>query len=153
MRPVANCLAVFLTSCADNAQHLPLVIDGAVYAVPESHVQSRADAPFRFVRIKPPDRPFELVFDSRSLKRTDRNGWPVIFSLNDGTAPNIDYAESEGLRIVCTRAPAPGGGCGFKLSDHRTEWTVLFPQIHLPAAGRIQEDAASQLQAYRRRGA
>ncbi|HVL29976.1 MAG TPA: hypothetical protein VM326_04575 [Sphingomicrobium sp.] len=143
-------MAVFLTSCADDAQHLPLVIDGAVYAVPESHVQSRADAPFRFVRIKPPDRPFELVFDSRSLKRTDRNGWPVIFSLNDGTAPNIDYAESGDIKIVCVRASAPGGGCGFKLSDQGTEWTVFFPQMLLSSAGKIQEEAVLQLQTYRR---
>jgi hypothetical protein len=150
MRPVAICLAIFLTSCADDAQHLPLVIDGAAYAVPDSHVQSHASAPSQFIRIKPPDRPFELAYDSRSLKRTDHNGWPVIFSLNDGTAPNIDYAESGGIKIVCIRASAPGGGCGFKLSDQGTEWTVLFPHMLLASAANIQEEAALQLQTYRR---
>ena len=150
MRLITLCLAVALASCADAARDSPLVIDGIAYSVPVTHAQSRAGTPpLQFIRIRPPDRPFELIHDHRTAKKVATNGWPVIFSLNDGTAPTVEHAESDGLKIVCVRAPAPAGGCGFRLSDRGAEWTVLFPQMHLASAGRIRDEAAAQLQAYR----
>jgi hypothetical protein len=124
--------------------------DGAYYDVPANHVQSHTLAPHLFVRVKAPQRSFELVYDSRSAQRTAANGWPVIFSLNDRTAPHIEYVEVHGQKVVCRKASAPEGGCGFKLIHQGMKWSVLFPQEHLASIGDMQIEAVSQLQIYRR---
>lgn len=150
MRLMAIILAGFLASCADDRQHVTLVMDGVAYDVPDAHVKSHTSSPHQFLRIKTPDHSFELAYDGRLQQRTAPNGWPVIFSLNDGTAPNLEHIESGGHKIVCRRAAAPKGGCGFRMIDHGTEWSVLFPRERLASIGDVQLEAASQLKSYRR---
>ena len=147
-RLTAIILTSLMASCVDDKQHVSLVKDGVVYAVPTAHMISHTNTPHQFIRIKHPDRPFELAFDSRSAQRTAPNGWPVIFSLNDGTAPNVDYVESAGHKVVCRRAPAPVGGCGFRMIVHAGDWSVLFPPDQLANIGAIRSQAARQLETY-----
>ena len=150
MRLMAIILAGLLASCADDRQHVTLVMDGVAYDVPDAHVKSHTSSPHQFVRIKTPDHSFELAYDGRLRQRTAANGWPVIFSLNDGAAPNLEHIESGGHKVVCRRASAPKGGCGFRLVHQGTEWSVLFPRDRLASIGEVQSQAASQLESYRR---
>lgn len=147
---MAIILAGLLASCTDDRQHVTLVMDGVAYDVPTAHVKSHTSSPHQFVRIKTPNHPFELAYDDRLLQRATPNGWPVIFSLNDGTAPNVELIQSGDHKVVCRRAPAPGGGCGFRLIHQGTKWSVLFPRDHLASIGYFQAEAASQLQSYQR---
>ena len=139
-----------LGACAEDTDYLSVAMDDVAYDVPTAHVQSYTREPHQFVRIKGPDHGFELAYDSRSTQRTAPNGWPVIFSLNDGRAPNVEYFDAGGQKIVCRKASAPDGGCGFKLVDQGAQWSVLFPQERLESVADIQAEAASQLEAYRR---
>lgn len=147
---MAIIVAALLASCAEDRQHVTLVMDGIAYDVPAAHVKAHTSTPHQFVRIKTPDQPFELAYDGRLRQRTAPSGWPVIFSLNDGTAPNLEHFESGGHKIVCRRASAPKGGCGFRLVHRGTEWSVLFQRDRLPAIGEVRAEAAAQLESYRR---
>src|SRR5687768_8777789 len=120
------------------------------YGVPTAQLLSYTWTPHLVIRIKAPHRPFELGFDSRSAQRTAPNGWPIIFSLNDKAAPHIAYGETRGQKIVCRKASAPEGGCGFTLIDQGIEWSVLFPEEGLASIVDMQTGAVSQLQSYRR---
>ncbi len=150
MRIGAIILTGLLAACAESRQNVSLITDGESYAVPTPHVKSHTSAPHRFMRIKAPDRNFELTYDDRLLQRTAPNGWPVIFSLNDGAAPNLAYLERDGHKIVCRRASAPKGGCGFRLDHRGTEWSVLFPIDRLSAFDEVRTNATAQLDSYRR---
>ena len=148
MRFTAIILTSLLASCVDDKQHVTLVMDGVAYVVPTAHVKSHTITPHQFIRIKEPDRPFELAYDDRLLQRTGPSGWPVIFSLNDGAAPNLEYLESGGHKVVCRRASAPIGGCGFRLVHQGTQWSVLFPQERLPSVDEVRSNAMAQLDSY-----
>ena len=130
---------------------MTLVMDGIAYDVPAAHVKSHTDSPHRFIRIKEADRNFELAYDDRLLQRSAPNGWPVIFSLNDGAAPNLAYLERNGQKIVCRRASAPKGGCGFTLHHQGTQWSVLFPIDRLESIDEVRSNATAQLDSYRRK--
>lgn len=150
MRQMAIILAGLLASCVDDKQHVTLVMDDIAYDVPVAHVKSHTGSPHQFVRIKTPDHSFELAYDGRLRQRTGPNGWPVVFSLNDGSAPNLELIDSGGHKVVCRRASAPKGGCGFRLVHRGTEWSVLFPRDRLANIGAVQAEAAAQLESYRR---
>jgi hypothetical protein len=83
MRLLALVFAALLVGCAGGQRTASLKIGDAVYRVPERHILSLTEAPHQFVRIKDPERRFELVYDSRTQGRDDALGWPVLFSLND----------------------------------------------------------------------
>ena len=148
---MAIIVAALLASCAEDRQHVTLVMDGFAYDVPAAHVKSHTSSPHQFIRVKAPDRNFELAYDDRLLQRSAPNGWPVIFSLNDGAAPNLAFLERNGHKIVCRRASAPKGGCGFRLDHRGTQWSVLFPQERLPSMHAVRSNATAQLDSYLRK--
>jgi hypothetical protein len=137
-----------LSACANDTNILSFVVGDAEYKVPAAHVQSFSRAPHQFVRIKPPGQPFDLVYDSR-LSPQARNGWPMIFSVNDGSSPYVERRDSVGQKIVCRRAAAPASICGLALEDAGVKWSVLFAREHIPAAGKLFARASKQLQEYR----
>lgn len=149
MKALALIPALALAACGsgDGAVTSISLGDGT-YLVPSAQILSVSREPHQFVRIKPPEHSFELVHDSRSAARTDQFGWPVIFSLNDETAPSINRHARDGLMVVCREAVNPRGGCGLKVSHRGAEWAVLFPRAQFGAAEAIREQALALLDAY-----
>lgn len=146
MRFLALVLPLAVAACASGETRVTtLRVGDGTYRVPDAHILSVSREPHQFVRIKPPERTFELVYDRRTAARTDRFGWPVIFSLNDERAPNIDRHEGG---VVCREAVNPRGGCGLKVTHGGAEWTVLFPRAHFAAAQDIRQRALAVLAAY-----
>ena len=137
-----------LSACADKSDLLRFNVDGVEYEVPAGHIRSFSRAPHQFMRVKAPGQPFDLAYDSRLAGRAS-SGWPVIFSLNDVPAPNVTYLESGGHKIVCRKASAPFGGCGFVIDDGEVKWSVLFSEEQVPAAKELHVRASEQLQKYR----
>ena len=144
--------AGMLGACADESHSLLFSVAGVEYEVPAGHIQSFSSAPHQFIRIKAPDQPFDLAHDSRLMPHGS-NGWPVVFSLNDGKAPNVEYLQSGRHKIVCRKASAPEGGCGLTVDDAGVKWSVLFPERQLAVADDLYARASKQLQDYRTEGA
>lgn len=136
MRLLALVFAMLLVGCAEGERATSLRIGDAVYRIPQKHILSLTEQPHQFVRIKDPERNFELVYDSRTEDKEDALGWPVLFSLNDAGAPKIERHSSGDLKVVCRRAVNPRGGCGVRISHEGADWTVLFPRAHFEALGR-----------------
>ena len=148
MRSLVLVLPLALAACASGETPITTISLGdATYRVPDAHILSVSREPHQFVRIKPPERTFELVYDSRTAAQTDRFGWPVIFSLNDERAPNIDRHGGD-LMVVCREAVNPRGGCGLKVTHRGAEWTVLFPRAQFAAAHVIRQRALAVLADY-----
>lgn len=125
-----------------------LTAGSRTYAIPSRHISTVTREPHVFVRIKHPERPYDLVYDSRTQGATDAAGAPVIFSINDGQSPGIErYRSGVGI-ITCRRAVNPRGGCGVKLTHGSNEWSLLFPEKRLQDAERFTRDAASLLNQY-----
>lgn len=149
MRFLTLLLTLILAACADGEPPVTtLSLGEANYRVPDEHIVSVSSEPHQLVRIKPPERSFELVYDSRTAGQTDRFGWPAIFGLNDERAPNVDRYARGDLVVVCQRAPSPKGGCGLKVKHRGAEWTVLFPNAQAPAAHLIRQRALAVLAGY-----
>ncbi len=148
MRLLAQSLALTLSGCAGAEPTTSLKVGDAVYRVPASQIRSLTEGPHQFVRIKPPDRNFELIYDSRTAVKADRFGWPVIFSLNDERAPNIHRHVRGDLNVVCRQAVHPNGGCGVKVAHRGAQWSVLFPDAHLEEARVIRQRALAALTGY-----
>lgn len=126
------------------------VLDGKTYSMPSEHVTSSTREPHMFVRIKNPDKPYELVYDSRSQGAEHGPGVPKLFSVNDEDQSGVEYHRGSNRTIVCRRAVAPEGGCGVRVNHEGTEWTVLFPVAHLGQAARLERDALALLEQYGR---
>jgi hypothetical protein len=149
MRLLPLLLPLLLAACAAGEDQVTAItLGGASYQVPDAHIRSSTEEPHQFVRIKPPERSFELIYDSRTAGQTDRFGFPVIFSLNDEKAPNIDRHVRGDFMVVCRQAVNPRGGCGLKVSHGGAEWAVLFPNAQSDAANAIREQALATLAAY-----
>lgn len=125
-----------------------LTAGSRTYAIPSRHISTVTREPHTFVRVKHPDRPYDLIYDSRSQGVTDRRGAPVIFSINDGQSPGIDYYRSGVGVVTCRRAVNPRGGCGLKLRHGENEWSLIFPESRLGEAEQFARDASSLLQRY-----
>jgi hypothetical protein len=150
MRSLAFVLPLGLIACGSgNAPSSEIEIGETRYSVAAGHISSLSREPHQFIRIKPPESQFDLVYDSRTTGRRDRFGWPLIFSLNDERGPDIYRHRRDDLSIVCREAVHPRGGCGFKLSHAGAEWTVLFPNDQLEAASVIRQRAIRALDGYR----
>lgn len=148
MRLLALVFAALLVGCTGGDRATSLKIGDAVYRVPAKHILSLTEEPHQFVRIKDPQRSFELVYDSRTQGKEDPRGWPVLFSLNDGQAPQIERHSSRDLKVVCRRAVNPRGGCGVRISHEGADWTVLFPRAHFERAQAVRDQALEDLEAY-----
>lgn len=142
-------LPLVLAACAPgDAPVTTLSLGEATYRVPDAHIRSVTREPHQFVRIKPPERNFELIYDSRTAGRGDRFGFPVIFSLNDKSAPSIDRHLRGDLMVVCRQAVNPRGGCGLKVRHNGAEWAVLFANAQSDAAHAIRQEALAALSEY-----
>lgn len=149
MRLAGPALIVVLAACgAGNGSVTQIAVGDTRYQVPDAHIRSVASEPHRFMRIQPPESSFELIYDSRTSSRVDRFGWPTIFSLNDGPAPNISRYTRGDLKIVCRQAVNPLDGCGMRVQHRELEWTVLFPFDHSGQAHLIRDRALQALKAY-----
>lgn len=149
MRFLHFVLPLVLAACAGGDDSVTtLGLGEANYRVPDAHIRSVTREPHQFVRIKPPERSFELIYDSRTAGQADRFGFPVIFSLNDKSAPSIDRHLRGDLMVVCRQAVNPRGGCGLRVTHRGAEWAVLFPNAHSEAADVIRAQALATLGAY-----
>lgn len=148
MRFLLLFLPLALTGCGAPEHEVTVEIEGTTYRIPHKHVRSFAREPSAFLRINPPEQSFDLVHDSRTAGREDRHGWPIIFSLNDEAAADIERHGRGNLKIVCRRGVNPLGGCGFSISHRGARWDVLIPSDHLDQSTAIRERAKSALEAY-----
>ena len=148
MRSASVILATFLAGCGVDNDFESVQIGDARYKFPTSHIRAINTKPHHFVRIRAPDTSFDLVYDSRSARRSDGHGWPMIFSINDGTAPDVDRYNSGNLRVVCRRAVNPQGGCGFVLVHSGVAWSVLLPISQLNSVRQIEQAAHRALEGY-----
>ena len=124
------------------------VLDGRTYSVPSEQVTASNREPHTFVRIKNPEKPYELVYDSRAQGAQHGPGVPRLFSINDEDQSGVDYYRGSNGTIVCRKAVAPKGGCGVRLNHGGVEWTVLFPAARLSEAPKLERDALALLDAY-----
>lgn len=125
-----------------------LQLDQQSYRFPASHVRSATDEGHRFVRIKPPEARFELVYDSRIAGSSDPDGWPLVFSLNGEGTPNVERHAFGELKVVCRRAVNPRNGCGIEIHHRGSVWNALFPRKHMLQARRIERQAHLLLENY-----
>lgn len=149
MRKPFLLLACLAGGCADKGAETIVKLGEATYRLPDSHIRSITREPHQFVRLKAPEHSFELVYDSRIDGRAGPQGWPVIFSLNDDRAPNVERLVHGDLKIVCRRAVNPRGGCGIEVRHGGTDWDVLFPRDRMPQAHSIEREALAALDLYR----
>lgn len=150
MRCLVLGLLLVCSACsASNKGMISITMGEARYQVPEAHILSMSREPHQFLRIKPPEGAFELVYDSRTASQSDQFAWPVIFSLNEDRAPDIQRHVIGDLTVVCRQAVHPKGGCGMKLRHDGVDWAVLFPLARQNEASVIRERALKTLNAYR----
>ena len=137
-----------LSACAKPSAAEVFVLDGKTYSVPSAHVTSSNREGYTFVRIKNPDKPYELVYDNRAQGAEHGPGVPKLFSVNDEDQAGVDYHRGSNGTIVCRKAVAPEGGCGVRLKHRGTEWTILFPVARLGEASTLEPDALALLDRY-----
>jgi hypothetical protein len=125
------------------------MVDGRTYTVPSRHLRSSGREPHVFMRIKHPDRPYELVYDSRAPGAQQGPGVPRLFSVNDEEQSGVEYYPGPGGTIVCRRAVHPKGGCGMRLEHGGVEWTLLFPVARTGEAASFKREATALLDRYR----
>lgn len=140
-------LGMSVVSCGSETEER-LTTGDRTYLIPSQHISTVTREPHIFVRIKHPERQYDLIYDSRSQGRTDPQGAPVVFSINDGQSPGLVYFRSRAGMIVCRRAANPRGGCGLKLTHGKNEWSLVFPENLLNESAQFVRDASAQLQRY-----
>lgn len=145
-------LALLLAGSACGAPETGTKVGDRIYKIPPSHIRSQSDHPHRFIRIKHPETPFELVYDSRSEHERDERGHPRIFGVNDEKAPDIDYYRTSKRVVVCRRAANPKGGCGTKVNYGGANWSIIYPDSRIGETERLASQAASLLKQYDIRG-
>jgi len=133
--------------CSNTASQV-FAIDGQRYSVPAAHLLSGSREPHLFMRIRHPDRAYDLVLDERLQVAQNGPGVPRLFSINDGDAAGVEYYGRPTGTVVCRKAVPPNGGCGLRLVHSGVHWTVLFPVARLSEAETIQQDAARLLDSY-----
>jgi hypothetical protein len=114
------------------------------YVIPPGEVSSLTLEPYVFVRIRPDERGFEIVHDSRASGRHDRTGVPHVFSVNDRDGNDLRYARDKRTTIVCRRA----GGCGTWISQGGADWSILFPESRIGEADSFVREAMALLRKY-----
>ena len=135
-------------------EHVERLVTGTrTYTIPLEHVSRATREPHTFMRIKRPDQPFDLVYDSRSQGLTDPAGAPVVFSINDGASPGVEYRRSSAGMVICRRAANPRGACGMQLKHGANEWSLLFPDSRTNEAEQFARTAMPILDQYSRQPA
>lgn len=149
LRKLAALASVWLlASCTNAAQSVRIKMGETEYHLPKSHLLANRASPNRFVRISAPERPFDLIYDSRH-RPVGRDGIPLLFSVSEHSS-NADRHFVGGLTVLRRRASAPNDSCAFELPHGGVRWTVLFPSAHFGRTHEIREDALAALEQYRR---
>jgi hypothetical protein len=141
--------AMLLTACGGQTVE-KLTAGGQTYIIPSGQVTTVTREPHTFIRVTDQSLPYELIYDSRLQGKRDRSGAPVVFSINDGERPGVQYHQTEVGTIICRRAPNARGGCGYQLQHGENEWSLLIPTGRLDEADRLAAHASSLLQRYTR---
>ena len=141
-------LAVLGAASACGAPEPTVSVGERTYLVPPDQIVSRTEDPHTFIRIKHPEAPFELIYDSRSEHKRDEQGRPLIFGLNDENVPDIHYYRTTDRVVVCRRAVHPNGGCGTKVNYGGANWSILYPDSLLGETETLVRQAATLLKEY-----
>ncbi len=144
----AGALLLGLAACRGQGAEVMSVSDQR-YSFPSHHISSLTRKPHTFVRLKPPEKQFSLVYDSRAVGAQSGPGVPRIFSVNDEGQTGVEYHNSGRLLVVCRKAVHPKGGCGTVIDHGKAQWAVLFPIDRIREAEAIVGEARAQLNAYR----
>lgn len=144
-------LALFATAACGEGPPRQYEIGSATYSIPAAETLSVRTDPKFFIRISPPERSYDLIFDARLVDQVDSRGNPVIFSISDSPDQQLRYFRSEEGMIVCRNRAHPYGGCGASLEAAGATWSVLIPPARLAHAEEIIEQAGSDLKSYRMR--
>lgn len=118
------------------------------YLFPPAAVASIRRDPQLFIRVRPPDKPFELVHDARAIGRQSATGVPHIFSVNDHGEHDVWYSRDGRSLVLCRRASSPAGGCGTWINYGGAIWSVLFPESRRGNADEFAREATALLQKY-----
>ena len=145
-------LAVLSAATACGAPETSVSVGERTYLVPPGHIVSQTMDPHTFIRIKHPDAPFELIYDSRSEHKRDEQGRPLIFGLNDENVPDIHYYRTIDRVVVCRRAVHPNGGCGTKVNYGGANWSIVYPDGRLEETETLVRHASTLLKEYDRHG-
>ena len=128
--------------------HETLKVGDRTFVIPPSEISSLTRDPHLFVRIRLPDRPFEIAHDARAASRRDRTGVPHIFSVNDHGEHDVWYARDGRSLVACRRATTPIGGCGTWVSYGGVTWSILFPESRIGEADSFAREAVDRLNRY-----
>lgn len=129
-------------------EHEPLRIGNRTFVIPPEQIVSARGEPDLFVRIRPPGKPFEIIYDQQSSGARDRLGVPRIFSINDQSGADTYYSRDQRTLAVCRRGSTPSAGCGTWINYAGVKWSVLFPDSHVRDADRITREASAILRRY-----
>jgi hypothetical protein len=149
MRLALLSLLFFISACTGRTVE-KLTAGGETYVIPSGQVTKVTREPHTFIRVTDEDIPFELVFDSRLQGKSDPNGAPVVFSINDGNFPGVQYHQTGVGMMVCRRAANARGACGYQLLNGENEWSLIIPRGRLGEADQMAKDASSLLESYTR---
>ena len=128
--------------------HRVIAIGDRSYLIPPAEVSSFTRDPHLFIRIRPSDRPFEIVHDGRGKGRRDRTGVPHIFSVNDQGQDGVWYGRDERSMVVCRRASSPAAGCGTWINYGGATWSILLPESRIDDADSFARQATALLKKY-----
>lgn len=140
-------MSVLGTACETRSVET-FTVDGKTYSVPSSHLSSSSREPHLFVRIKHPDKPYDLVYDGRAPGAQLGPGVPRLFSINDEDQSGVEYSDLPDGMLVCRKAVHPKGGCGLRFRHLDVEWILLFPIARAGEANSFKRDAAALLDDY-----
>lgn len=147
VRKALPLIGLLAGACAEQRDIL-LVVEDSSYRFPASDVRSAVGEDHQFVRVRPADLRFDLIYDSRIAGKTDRDDWPQVFSLNDEGKPNVDRHIVGDLKVVCRRAVNPRSGCGIEVRHRGISWNARFPRKDKLHAQRIERQAIQLLEHY-----
>jgi hypothetical protein len=146
---ICTLLVCSLCSCADGSEETIFNTGQSSYHIPAAHVLSLTREPDQVITLSAPEDRFELVYDSRTVGRQDRYGWPTITSVNDRNTSRIERHAVRDLKVVCRRAPNQRGKCGFKVVHGGADWAVRIAAGRMSEVTAIHEKAIAILDSYR----
>lgn len=89
------------------------------------------------------------MLDDGSLGKTDANGAPRIFSINDRDYLGIDYFErGDGWPIICRSGMRAQSGCDTLFEYAGTPWMLLLPNSQRDNAKALVEKAQQLLEGF-----
>lgn len=127
-------------------------INDTRFSVPSRVVRSVRDGESGFIRINDPHTPIEIVYDAKLQGNTDRRGYALLFSVNDGDYPRVDYYRTtSGMPVICRNsANAATRTCGSAVEFEGSTWTVLLPPKRIGDADAFRRRAENLLRDFSR---